>query len=694
MIAPVRFFASLATSMSKRCIPIRVKLLVILLICSIGPTVVAGVVGLQILRSSVHLLVSKRLQERAERISERLQSWLASLEDKTSIICRDEGVVLKCKQFLREPEQTQRFRRMRSSLMATLARLQSEEESISSASLASAETGRVVLSTRDRLVGLSLAGEPFFERAKRRGAALSSIVQPRQAESQADAPGPLICLARRVGSGDGSAILVLQIPVAFLDRLVLPGDGERGMDAFLVDQQGRMLTDGRASQYLRAQGVVRRGTAFELMAAVPLGAKASKLSTSSPAELTKAAGECIKGRSGFDIEGYRSYHGRLVVGAWKWIAPLGWGIVVEQNRSLLKGPLDDLQLFLVVLVIAVCALAVILSIYLSDRVTRPLSSLVIALHGFAQGDLSARVPVRSSDEIGMLARTFNHMASRLQRALSELGRKNREVRAANKELQDFLHIVSHDLRSPLVNIHGFADRLKRTAERAITVAETALASSDNGNGTKARESLGEIRKKTAESIRFIDSSVNKMSSMADALLALCRAGAEQGREEMVDLRREVEEIVAGFGYELRRRKIDVVIGPLPTLRCDRVRINQVFSNLISNAINYMGEGPKRSIRITGGETDSEFVFCVSDTGVGIADKDHERVFQVFTRLGQTNAPGQGVGLALIKRIITKRKGRIWVESEKGNGSRFFFTLPKPTNFAGDAGVASKRSHDV
>jgi signal transduction histidine kinase len=115
---------------------------------------------------------------------------------------------------------------------------------------------------------------------------------------------------------------------------------------------------------------------------------------------------------------------------------------------------------------------------------------------------------------------------------------------------------------------------------------------------------------------------------------------------------------------------------LPDIFCEKERINQVFSNLLSNAVNYIGENPNPQIEINYQDKGKSFLFCVRDSGIGIEEKNFDKIFQLFKRVGDMDVKGDGMGLAYVKKIIQQHQGEIWVESEKGKGSTFYFTLPK------------------
>jgi PAS domain S-box-containing protein len=227
-----------------------------------------------------------------------------------------------------------------------------------------------------------------------------------------------------------------------------------------------------------------------------------------------------------------------------------------------------------------------------------------------------------------------------------------ELEAKNEELERFTYTVSHDLKSPLVTINGFLGYLELDAA--------------SGN-------MERLKKDTQR----IQDAVNKMQRLLNELLELSRIGRIKNESKLIpfeDLVREVVELLQG---RIMERKIEVHFASnQSTVFGDKVRLLQVLQNLVDNAAKFMGDQPNPYIEIgQSGEEDGNPVFYVKDNGVGIASEYHERIFGLFNKL-DTKTEGTGVGLALVKRIIEFHGGRIWVESEMGKGSTFFFTLAR------------------
>lgn len=263
-----------------------------------------------------------------------------------------------------------------------------------------------------------------------------------------------------------------------------------------------------------------------------------------------------------------------------------------------------------------------------------------------------------SPEKDIFAVVFNDVTEQMkaqeevQKLNEELQERVRELEESNAELTQFTYTVSHDLKSPLVTISGFLGYLEQDAS--------------SGNFERLRRDTTRIRE-----------AVNKMHTLLTELLELSRIGRMMNLPEDVPFSEIVDEALELVHGQLEAHHVAVQTQPdLPTVHGDRQRLVEVLQNLIDNAAKYMGAQSNPHIEMGGGEQD-EFgkrIFYVRDNGIGIAREYHERIFGLFNKLDSTSE-GTGIGLALVKRIVEVHGGRIWVQSEPGKGSTFYFTLP-------------------
>ncbi|HXQ32475.1 MAG TPA: GAF domain-containing sensor histidine kinase, partial [Anaerolineales bacterium] len=239
----------------------------------------------------------------------------------------------------------------------------------------------------------------------------------------------------------------------------------------------------------------------------------------------------------------------------------------------------------------------------------------------------------------------------LQNELGERKKLIGELENKNSELERFTYTVSHDLKSPLVTINGFLGYLEQDA------------------------ASGNMERLTRDAFRIRDA-VNKMQRLLNELLQLSRVGRMINIYESVSFEALIREAMEVAHGQLEARGVTVQVrADLPVVYADRPRVVEVLQNLLDNATKYMGDQPNPRIEIgQNGEEEEKPIFYMRDNGIGIAAEYHERIFGLFDKL-DPKSEGTGVGLALVKRIIEVHGGRIWVQSEVGNGSTFFFTLP-------------------
>lgn len=235
----------------------------------------------------------------------------------------------------------------------------------------------------------------------------------------------------------------------------------------------------------------------------------------------------------------------------------------------------------------------------------------------------------------------------------QLRRANDALERSNLELQRFAYIASHDLQSPLRSISGFVQLLHA-------------------------EYRGQLDAKADEWITRTVHSIQQMQTMIQDLLTYSRLDGQPRPFRPVNLRDVFTDALALLGTYVTDTGASVTCGDLPTVAGDRGQLVQLLHNLIGNAIKYHGDQPPL-VHFSAERGADEWRFCVSDNGIGIQPKYHERIFEIFRRLhNQREYPGTGIGLALCRRVVHHHGGRIWVESEFGHGSRFYFTIPERT----------------
>jgi PAS domain S-box-containing protein len=271
---------------------------------------------------------------------------------------------------------------------------------------------------------------------------------------------------------------------------------------------------------------------------------------------------------------------------------------------------------------------------------------------------------------GRFATVFEDITKRV-RLEAERGRLIDDLRAKNKDLEEVIYAASHDLRSPLVNMVGFAQVL----DKSCTDLETML--DDRDIPPDFRDRVRSIfAERIREPLKFIQSANAKMDSLINGLLRLSRLGRSTMQVSRVDMNLLMENVVTSIAYTIDSSGAVVDIGRLPACHGDPGQMNQVFSNLLDNAIKYRDRQRPLRIRVTGSQIGQEMVYCVEDNGPGIPANRIETIWRLFYRINpEKDEPGEGLGLALVRRIVERHRGRAWVESDSGKGSRFYVALP-------------------
>lgn len=314
--------------------------------------------------------------------------------------------------------------------------------------------------------------------------------------------------------------------------------------------------------------------------------------------------------------------------------------------------------------------------FLSAAVTATGSGLVVILAAISLLLLRSSTQARNEAEQKLRENNLN-----LEAAVDE---RTTDLREANQEIQRFAYIVSHDLRSPLVNIMGFTSeleelrtdifgRIARYSQAASNALPEPIASEDQE--AVLAEADKKLSEEFSEALGFIKSSIGKMDRLISAILNLTREGRREFNPVDIDTRDLVEDIVAGVAHQASEANAQIRIEPLPNIETDRLSLEQIFSNLIENSLKYLKPGVPGDIAISGRNKLKFVIFDITDNGRGIDPKDHQRIFDLFRRAGTQDKPGQGIGLAHVRALVRRMGGTITVSSEANKGSTFTVALP-------------------
>jgi PAS domain S-box-containing protein len=246
------------------------------------------------------------------------------------------------------------------------------------------------------------------------------------------------------------------------------------------------------------------------------------------------------------------------------------------------------------------------------------------------------------------------------------------IREKNKELENYIYVASHDLRSPLVNIQGFSKRLqKQTTELTKLVAEL------HANAELAAEYKKLTTDDIPKSLSFILNNVSKMDTLINGLLQVSRTGRVVMSPAILEMNKLFKSILTIFDYQLKEMEANVVLHELDDCFGDTNQLNQLFSNIIGNALKYSDKNRILTLEISSQTKYNKVIYSIKDNGIGINNRHLQKIWDVFYRV-DASAPeaGEGLGLSLAKRIVDKHKGKIWADSVEGEGSTFYVELHK------------------
>ncbi len=260
----------------------------------------------------------------------------------------------------------------------------------------------------------------------------------------------------------------------------------------------------------------------------------------------------------------------------------------------------------------------------------------------------------------------------LKQSEAALARLNVTLEAKNEELEQVVYVASHDLRSPLVNIDGYSKEL----EYAIEDLRVILSKRPSDNTLAETTTI--LDNDILESIGFIRTSAAKMDTLLAGLLRLSRSGRAALKIGSLDMNDVISKVVDTTEFQIKELGVDVQVDDLPSCRGDAIQVDQIFANLLQNALKCLEPKRPGRIRITGEIIGKKSVYCIEDNGIGIDENHIDKIFEIFHQLNPNKNEGEGLGLTIVKRVLGRLEGSIRVESEFGIGSRFYVSLPKST----------------
>lgn len=358
--------------------------------------------------------------------------------------------------------------------------------------------------------------------------------------------------------------------------------------------------------------------------------------------------EAVQGKSGsgFAID----YRKKNILAVWRYLPSLRWGMVVKIDVKEAFAPVIRLRNWSLTIGIVAALLIILEAYFISKLISYPIVELTQITKSIAAGDLTQRINIKTEDEIGELADSFNKMVVDLKHSRDALEERAVELERSNKELEHFAYIASHDLQEPLRKVRNYTELLAKRYE-------------------------GQLDEKADKFIHYAVDGATRMQGLINDLLTYSRVGT-QGKELIpTDSAKILALVLDNLQISIEKSGGKVTHDPLPTVLADTSQLGQLFQNLVSNAIKFHGEESPR-VHISAKQKGDRWLFSVRDNGIGIESKYNERIFILFQRLhGRGDYPGTGIGLAVCKKIVERHKGEMWIDSALGKGTTFYFTLP-------------------
>ena len=245
-----------------------------------------------------------------------------------------------------------------------------------------------------------------------------------------------------------------------------------------------------------------------------------------------------------------------------------------------------------------------------------------------------------------------------------------QIAEKNKELEQIIYITSHDLRSPLVIIQGFNELLYDNYNKLISIL------TEEDIPIELEEKLKPILKiNIPKIIKHILKSTSKLNSLLTGFLQFARLGHTTFEIKKLDMNTFISNVINVLESQIKNQDVKLQIEELPLCYADELQLNQVFSNLIDNALKYLDPNRAGIIKISGYKEAKQITYCIEDNGIGISKEYQDKIFDIFYHIDSETTSGEGLGLAIAHKIINIHNGKIWVESELGKGSKFFISLP-------------------
>ena len=481
--------------------------------------------------------------------------------------------------------------------------------------------GEIILSTDDSQEGKIRADRPYFIEAGKQTYVQSFYY--RLAMQQ-----PAITIAAPVKDNKDNAVGILagRIDLKEINRImkVRSGLGKTG-ETYLVSKFHFMIIEPRIEMGFALKNIIH----------------------------TYGLKDCLKGNSG--SASYHNYRNIPVFGVYKWIPEREVCLLAEIAQKEAFMPISRLRNIMILFSIGIIGIIFGLSILVSRMISEPILDLKNSADEIAKGNLKTRIQVKSNDEISSLAESFETMRKRLKERMEDIEEANKQLKILDKAKDEFLSVVSHELKTPITPMRTYVDM---------------LLSMD----------FGKLNKKQVQPILVIKRNVHRLTMMINDLLDAIRL--QTNRLEMgfvgMDMQKLVRKVVSERKETAEKQGLKILAarGDIPIIEGDPDRLEQVLTNLLDNAFKFTKPGG--AVKVSVNKGNDSIIVSVEDTGIGISKENLSRIFDKFYQVDSSKRRkygGTGLGLAICKGIIEMHHGRIWIKSNVNKGTAVSFSLP-------------------
>ncbi|SHJ66237.1 His Kinase A (phospho-acceptor) domain-containing protein [Desulfatibacillum alkenivorans DSM 16219] len=489
------------------------------------------------------------------------------------------------------------------------------------------EKGSVIVSSDQNQEGKVKKDQPYFKEGKSR-----TYIQNVYYSMSIREPAITISAPLKLVGGELMGVLAARVDISTLSKIISRRSSRlKTEDTYLVNKFNFFITEPLFGEdYALKKTIHTEGVALAL-----------------------------EKSEGFAF--YKDYRGIPVIGAYRWVPDKELAIITEVDQSEAYAPIYRLRKTIALFGLVIAFTSAFLGLIFARTITRPLAKLAQSAGVMGTGDLETEIVTSAKGEVGSLARSLDQMRRELKESLVSKDRLIKEaarrkaamadLERSNQELEQFAYVASHDLQEPLRMVASYTQLLAQRYE-------------------------GQLDEKANKYIGYIVEGATRMQHLVNDLLQLSRVGTRGAPFEPTDCNEVVQQVLKSLKRTIAETKAGIVVDDLPVVQADAIQLGQVFQNLIANALKFRGDDPP-AVRISAEKNETAWTFQVHDNGIGIDPSFHDRIFIIFQRLHERGKyEGTGIGLAIVKKIVERHGGRIWIESQEGKGASFFFSIPE------------------